>query len=1667
MSYASSKLNLSTSRRRNLTDPTSHLGTKNLRLQVKKRIIVCCDGTWQDGLSEYRSKFTNVLRLSRSIKNEDDRSGYPIPQIVFYQSGVGTAGNFYSHFFDGATGNSLAEKVEEAYAFIAHNYYPGDEIFLFGFSRGAYTARIIAMLIGEIGVLDRREMDDFAEIFQLYEKLGDCESENERSDLKIKLSCWTDPRSTGRQRADPDGDDFTVKCLGVFDTVDALGMPEEISLSRAAHPLFGLPDRILGQHVGRAYHALALNEERVDFDCVKFEQTDIGRRRGQILQQCWFAGVHSDIGGGYKRHDLADLTLIWMAARIGDILLLDIDYMARLPQPIASWGKQLPHDSRTGIFAVARSVPRPLPLLDVKTFESIHPSVLEQDIISLPLKELIKQHPQLLCKLMPLEEELKVNWPYYSNTLHMEQGQAPVLENKRFRLRVVDISSATRPPNATIITRKETVVEHRSLFFRLMKASSSFLFLPHLKAMSSPKLVELRESHNSKPSPRMNHPQPISARFIRKPNVGSGAKSYRPLSTDAEVDTLDVTDIAYLPINSKLGSAGANTTVVTPTEASDNEDSSRELLKIKRCPSYAEVPIQSVLRGDATTGVRCKPHVPVPATVVFDRGAAPLYLPELDKHLAELPPPPFRHGGVKDSAAMFPPMDKLARSGMTLADLEVNSKIAPVWRNRETILGATVNIMLGVLGSSALASFYSLQGLFNTVQIFALLLSTIVPVKGRDLKDSWRKLLLGTIPNVLAFNFASTLVQSLLFLITFMAIAFSLLYIFYRSMVRCNRYYSMEGFQSRGIKSSQWGPVVVTFVLTVVYLPLSTMAVHVLVWSQDLWIVPNPYINATSYPPSVPPLGPPNVYREPLDFCWTTTMKRNQINYAPLLVILAVATLALLTVWFPLALRHVTKQSVPSVDKFTELGRRRNTTELDSEYQRLLSRDRNPFAFLYNGFRRGWGTYESTYLFAKLSALVTIAVIDSDNCLFRSVSRSVLPVARQVLLLALMIAFFVVQCIYAPFLDPVNNASEWTSRLNYVTTSLSALLIALNIPGKKIVGTYVLYTIYVVTYGLTLYFTTIDWDMTQRLVKRIARRIDFSLDIFSPRLDISKSSIHVKRRIWQESITTLFLTSPNCAIPKDQPMNFSEARDDEYPPYLLDFAGSPGERHVENLKILREIGSFAYSRAVALTCGPDHRRYQHLEALILKKFTGPDCYWKRLRDGNVSGHSDFGNAWWIPFSPSLVFRYDDGHLVVLHEMHDLEEYIVQNTSREIQRRRQIRLALRALEGLRVKWPYEHIMSIGGRRPWLLPCCNRKRYHASSSRRFETCTLLIKHRGYLMWNGLQLGSGFDIQLAYAKDVQVSADVIGLNDDFDLTAPLAKFMELNQKLITSRIQRVEESISGYRHHQRQECQWKRRVLSYRFLSFVYDQPREPDGLAASLIEHEQDIRVRQLMAGSEAVFDVAYIRYAHVTQTRVNAWWYIFWDDLWRRNNDTIAGLKRHAPDFNPHYPTSIAYTPLPRPALESFLIQRGLLSKSPHRRDYFHSGFLNKIYLSLNEIVFRASHQAILFHVGDGNRELDMEDVDLETLGRPSSLGTGGGTDHDASGIHARPAYRWEGLLGDPVRHGKRRRKLLTKLGAWFGITPLWRTGLPSNGLSLDVRLENGRYVVINHPQHCS
>ena len=196
----------------------------------------------------------------------------------------------------------------------------------------------------------------------------------------------------------------------------------------------------------------------------------------------------------------------------------------------------------------------------------------------------------------------------------------------------------------------------------------------------------------------------------------------------------------------------------------------------------------------------------------------------------------------------------------------------------------------GEQGSSAIANYYSLQGVYESVQIFALVLNAVVPISSPGTgEDRWRTLFLKTIPNVLALNIPTKLKQSLIFLVVLMVICGTLLYRFYvLTEVYCTRVLK-EGRQPRQPPPS-WSTILVTFLLTVLYLPLSTIAMHGILWSSDFWVVENPYISDNFSPSKMQPLGDPTVWRDPLDFCYTTTLRKDQGNWAPLVVCLCAIT---------------------------------------------------------------------------------------------------------------------------------------------------------------------------------------------------------------------------------------------------------------------------------------------------------------------------------------------------------------------------------------------------------------------------------------------------------------------------------------------------------------------------------------------------------------------------------------------------------------------------------------------------------------------------------------------------------------------------------------------------------------------------------------------------------
>ena len=285
-----------------------------------KRIILCADGTWQRPRRNGRP--TNVVTLSRAIRPLDTAGPTPIPQVVFYDAGVGS-GNLMDKLLGGAFGSGLDTNVKDLYRSLAQNYVKGDEIYLFGFSRGAYTARSTAGMIRNCGVLRKERLHLIeTEAYDLYRS----HTHHPRSDVARAF------RAANAVEA-------RIRFLGVWDTVGALGVP----LPRLRQLLLGVVpgfhrwdrehfqfhDMQLSSRVDAAFHALAIDEHRPSFRAALWD--DDGRAE---VEQTWFPGDHSGIGGSHPDSGLSDIALWAMVQHLeGTGLALDHDYLTRITRP--------------------------------------------------------------------------------------------------------------------------------------------------------------------------------------------------------------------------------------------------------------------------------------------------------------------------------------------------------------------------------------------------------------------------------------------------------------------------------------------------------------------------------------------------------------------------------------------------------------------------------------------------------------------------------------------------------------------------------------------------------------------------------------------------------------------------------------------------------------------------------------------------------------------------------------------------------------------------------------------------------------------------------------------------------------------------------------------------------------------------------------------------------------------------------------------------------------------------------------------------------------------------------------------------------------------------------------------------------------------------------------
>ena len=256
-----------------------------------KRIVICFDGTWSkpadEALPADGRVETNVCRFYESVK---DKAADGTKQVKWYDEGVGT--QWYDRFIGGSIGAGLELNIVQGYEYLAQQYEAGDEVYVLGFSRGAYTARSLVGMIRNCGLIYPKHLTlRVGMAYGIYRTRGDNVDSFTAKTFRAAF-CR----------------EIKIKFIGVWDTVGALGIPFTV-LKDVNMKFYEFHDTNLSNIVENAYHALAIDEHRQDYMATLWNPDTAPQQK---LEQRWFVGAHCDVGGGYKDRRLSDITLGWM-----------------------------------------------------------------------------------------------------------------------------------------------------------------------------------------------------------------------------------------------------------------------------------------------------------------------------------------------------------------------------------------------------------------------------------------------------------------------------------------------------------------------------------------------------------------------------------------------------------------------------------------------------------------------------------------------------------------------------------------------------------------------------------------------------------------------------------------------------------------------------------------------------------------------------------------------------------------------------------------------------------------------------------------------------------------------------------------------------------------------------------------------------------------------------------------------------------------------------------------------------------------------------------------------------------------------------------------------------------------------------------------------------------
>lgn len=368
-------------------------------------IVICCDGTWNtpDQLDKGVPAPTNVVRLHNAVAATDVKG---IPQEKYYHPGVGTSGKWWDKAIGGGTGAGLDDNIKSAYQKLCYNYKADSDIYLFGFSRGAYTVRSLCGFITSCGLLKIADLEP-AEVWKRIDQLL-------KRGYRRKLEDRADWDDLGWKFHNKTSASIPIRFLGVWDTVGALGIPDDMALLNLLDDRnrYTFHDTTLHNSVKTARHAVAMDERRATFQPTLWTEVPTD----QDMKQLWFPGVHSDVGGGYHENGLADGALQWM---IEEASSCGLQFNNAINQIKPDYHDMM-HDSCDGVFSLLPTQPRSIANL-VAQPDRFHDSALKRQD-----DPPITQHPyrqsRLIAPKPPVLLDISARSPWNETGLWLEAG---------------------------------------------------------------------------------------------------------------------------------------------------------------------------------------------------------------------------------------------------------------------------------------------------------------------------------------------------------------------------------------------------------------------------------------------------------------------------------------------------------------------------------------------------------------------------------------------------------------------------------------------------------------------------------------------------------------------------------------------------------------------------------------------------------------------------------------------------------------------------------------------------------------------------------------------------------------------------------------------------------------------------------------------------------------------------------------------------------------------------------------------------------------------------------------------------------------------------------------------------------------------------------------------